>query len=54
MEDISLITYLVVIAAIALMVIFNYKKSQRNYKNRKHKRFRDSYLEKKKNRNNKS
>lgn len=53
MEDISLTTYLIVIAAVAILVIFNYKKSQSTFKNRKHKRFRESYEDKKKERNTK-
>lgn len=47
MENISLTTYLIVIAAVAIMVVFNYKKSQNTFRNRKHKRYRESYMDKK-------
>ena len=43
------IIYLIIIAIVAIFVFINYKKSQGNYRGRRHKRFRDSYLEKKKN-----
>lgn len=54
MEDISLTTYLIVIAAVGVLVIFNYKKSQKTFRSQKHKRFRESYMEKKNARKDKS
>jgi FtsZ-interacting cell division protein ZipA len=44
----EVIIYIVIIAIVAVFVFINYKKSQGTYRNRRHKRFRDSYLDKKK------
>jgi hypothetical protein len=48
MEDINLTLYISVIAIIAIWVIFSYKKSQRNYRGRRNRSFRDGYKEKRK------
>lgn len=44
----EVIIYIVIIAIVAVFVFINYKKSQGNYRSRRHKRFRDNYLDKKK------
>jgi len=45
----EVIVYIIITVILAIFVLINYKKSQGKYRNRKHKRFRDSYLEKRKN-----
>lgn len=44
----EVIIYIIIIAIVAIFVLINYKKSQGNYRRIRHKRFRDSYLDKKK------
>ena len=44
----ELLIYVVLICIAAIFVVVNYKKSQGNRKSRRHKRFRESYSEKKK------
>lgn len=48
----EVIIYIAIIAILAIFVLINYKKSQGKFRSRKHKRFRDSYLEKKKKKDN--
>ncbi len=45
----EVIIYISIIAIVAVLVFINYKKSHGNYRGRKNKSFRDSYLEKKRN-----
>jgi type II secretory pathway pseudopilin PulG len=44
----EVIIYIIVIGIVAVFVLINYKKNQGKVRSRKHRRFRDSYLEKKK------
>ncbi len=44
----EVVIYIILISIAAVFVIINYKKSHGSYRNRKHKKFRDSYLEKRK------
>jgi len=44
----EVVVYIILISILAVFVIINYKKSQGSYRNRRQKKFRDSYLEKKK------
>ena len=47
----EVIIYIIVIGIVAVFVLINYKKSQGRLRKRKHRSFRDSYLEKKKKKN---
>lgn len=44
----ELILYSILIFVAAIFVLINYKRGQSRLRGRKHRRFRDSYLEKKK------
>ncbi len=46
MKEISI--YILIIIIVAFIVFINYKKGQKNFRSRRNKSFRDSYLEKKK------
>jgi len=46
----EVIIYICIIAIVAVFVLINYKKSQGKFRNRKHRRFRNGYLGKKKKR----
>lgn len=47
----ELILYSILIFVAAIFVFINYKKGQSKLRGRKHRRFRDSYLEKKREKN---
>ena len=47
----ELILYSILIFVAAIFVLINYKRGQSRLRGRKHRRFRDSYLEKKKEKN---
>ena len=44
----EVIIYIIIIGIVAVFVLVNYKKSQGRIRNRKHRSFREGYLEKKK------
>ena len=44
----EIFVYIVILIVVAIFVLINNKKSQNNYRQRKSKRFRDGYLEKRK------
>ena len=47
----EVIIYIIIIGIVAVFVLVNYKKSQGRLRNRKHRSFREGYLEKKKKKN---
>ena len=47
----EVIIYIIIIGIVAIFVLVNYKKSQGKLRNRKHRSFREGYLEKKKKKN---
>ncbi len=47
----EVITYIILLAIVAVFVLVYNKKSQSNFRKRKSKRFRDGYLEKRKEKN---
>jgi len=47
----EVIIYIIILGIIAVFVLVNYKKSQGKQRRRKQKNFRESYLEKKKKKN---